>query len=396
VSIGFDLYLALSVAMFLEYAIWGAWAPVLAARLLGPLNFTGKQAGWIYATLPLACLYAPLVAGQIADSYVPIKWILAACQLLAGILLLVAANIRTFGALFLVMLLHATFYAATLPLVNAILFDQVKDAATQGLVFLWAPVAWALVGYFLTGWRWVFKTEKEGRDCLILAGILALVMAAACALLLPTNEPARTGEIPIVKALAKLGEFDFLLFVVVSIFAAGMMQFYFLGSARFMQDIGIAPKNVSGIMGIAQAVQALATFFLMGRFIEVLGHKWTLVIGLGCWLILYLAYLASRPVALVVAIQAFHGLAYVFFMIVGQIYANAVAGPEIISSMQALIFAATTGVGLFVGTQLAGWVMDRARTEAGFQWRQIWTVPAVILAICLLLLAVVFQGQVPR
>ena len=395
-SIGFDLYLALSVAMFLEYAIWGAWAPVLAARLLGPLNFTGKQAGWIYATLPLACLYAPLVAGQIADSYVPIKWILAACQLLAGILLLVAANIRTFGALFLVMLLHATFYAATLPLVNAILFDQVKDAATQGLVFLWAPVAWALVGYFLTGWRWVFKTEKEGRDCLILAGILALVMAAACALLLPTNEPARTGEIPIVKALAKLGEFDFLLFVVVSIFAAGMMQFYFLGSARFMQDIGIAPKNVSGIMGIAQAVQALATFFLMGRFIEVLGHKWTLVIGLGCWLILYLAYLASRPVALVVAIQAFHGLAYVFFMIVGQIYANAVAGPEIISSMQALIFAATTGVGLFVGTQLAGWVMDRARTEAGFQWRQIWTVPAVILAICLLLLAVVFQGQVPR
>jgi len=396
VSISFDVYLGLSVAMFLEYAIWGAWAPVLAARLLGPLNFTGKQAGWIYATLPLACLYAPLVAGQIADSYVPIKWILAACQLLAGILLLVAANIRTFGALFLVMLLHATFYAATLPLVNAILFDQVKDAATQGLVFLWAPVAWALVGYFLTGWRWVFKTEKEGRDCLILAGILALVMAAACALLLPTNEPARTGEIPIVKALAKLGEFDFLLFVVVSIFAAGMMQFYFLGSARFMQDIGIAPKNVSGIMGIAQAVQALATFFLMGRFIEVLGHKWTLVIGLGCWLILYLAYLASRPVALVVAIQAFHGLAYVFFMIVGQIYANAVAGPEIISSMQALIFAATTGVGLFVGTQLAGWVMDRARTEAGFQWRQIWTVPAVILAICLLLLAVVFQGQVPR
>ena len=395
-SISFDVYLGLSVAMFLEYAIWGAWAPVLAARLLGPLNFTGKQAGWIYATLPLACLYAPLVAGQIADSYVPIKWILAACQLLAGILLLVAANIRTFGALFLVMLLHATFYAATLPLVNAILFDQVKDAATQGLVFLWAPVAWALVGYFLTGWRWVFKTEKEGRDCLILAGILALVMAAACALLLPTNEPARTGEIPIVKALAKLGEFDFLLFVVVSIFAAGMMQFYFLGSARFMQDIGIAPKNVSGIMGIAQAVQALATFFLMGRFIEVLGHKWTLVIGLGCWLILYLAYLASRPVALVVAIQAFHGLAYVFFMIVGQIYANAVAGPEIISSMQALIFAATTGVGLFVGTQLAGWVMDRARTEAGFQWRQIWTVPAVILAICLLLLAVVFQGQVPR
>ena len=35
------LYLQLSAIMFLEYAIWGAWAPVLAARLLGPLKMSG-------------------------------------------------------------------------------------------------------------------------------------------------------------------------------------------------------------------------------------------------------------------------------------------------------------------------------------------------------------------
>jgi hypothetical protein len=32
------LYLQLSALMFLEYAVWGAWLPVLAARLLGPLR----------------------------------------------------------------------------------------------------------------------------------------------------------------------------------------------------------------------------------------------------------------------------------------------------------------------------------------------------------------------
>ena len=48
------LYFALSFAMFMEYAIWGAWFPVLAARLFGPLKMTGKQTGRIYATLPLA------------------------------------------------------------------------------------------------------------------------------------------------------------------------------------------------------------------------------------------------------------------------------------------------------------------------------------------------------
>ena len=29
-SIGSNIYIPLSVVMFLEYAIWGAWAPVLA------------------------------------------------------------------------------------------------------------------------------------------------------------------------------------------------------------------------------------------------------------------------------------------------------------------------------------------------------------------------------
>ena len=49
-----SVYIPVSLIMFFEYAIWGAWAPVLAARLLGPLKMTGKQTGWIYATLPLA------------------------------------------------------------------------------------------------------------------------------------------------------------------------------------------------------------------------------------------------------------------------------------------------------------------------------------------------------
>ena len=73
-------YIALSVAMFLQFAVWGAWAPVLAARLLGPLKMTGKQTGWIYATLPIACIISPLVAGWLADMYIDMKWILIVCH----------------------------------------------------------------------------------------------------------------------------------------------------------------------------------------------------------------------------------------------------------------------------------------------------------------------------
>ena len=66
---GCQLYLILSGMMFLEFAIWGAWSPVLATRLLGPLKMSGKQTGWIYGTIPLASIVSPLIAGQIADQW---------------------------------------------------------------------------------------------------------------------------------------------------------------------------------------------------------------------------------------------------------------------------------------------------------------------------------------
>ncbi len=68
------IYLSMSIMMFLEFAIWGAWSPVLAARLLGPLKMSGKQTGWIYGTIPLASIVAPLAAGLIADRWVSTEW----------------------------------------------------------------------------------------------------------------------------------------------------------------------------------------------------------------------------------------------------------------------------------------------------------------------------------
>lgn len=392
-SVDVGTYIRVSAVMFLEYAVWGAWAPVLAARLLGPMKMTGKQTGWIYATLPIACIVSPLISGLLADKYMNTEWVLAASHAIGAVLLFLAVRQQTFKGMFLVMLLYSLCYGATLPLVNAVLFAHVGDLATQGLVFIWAPIAWALVGYFLTGWRNVRGGEGDGSDCLMLAAVLSVLMAVAC-YLAPATPPKGTTEIPIVKAFGMLAQPDFLIFVVTSLVIAGLMQFYFLGSARFMTDMGIPGKNVPATMGIAQAAQAVATFFLLGTMLETLGFKWALTIGAGFWVLMYLIYVGTRPRWLIVVSQTFHGLAYVFFMIVGQIFAGKV-GPHIPASMQALIFAATTGVGLFLGTHLAGIVMDRYSVEGQFQWRKIWTVPLLIMAAGALVLATVFQAQVP-
>jgi nucleoside transporter len=385
------LYIKLSAVMALEFAVWGAWMPVLAARLLGPLKFSGKQTGWIYATLPLACIVSPLISGQLADRWLNAEWILAGAHLIGAALLLMAAVQTRFAALFVIMFLYSVFYAATLPLVNAALFANVTDAAWQGRVFMWAPIAWAIAGYFLTGWRWTFKTAEKGRDCLFLAAALSVIMAACC-LGLPATPPAGVGEAPIFKAMTMLQNTNFLVFMVVSLVAGGLMQFYFLGSARFMMDTGIPGRNVPAAMAIAQVVQALATYYLLNKFIGLFGFKWTLTIGAASWFLLYLVYVISKPRALIVLSQSLHGLAYVLFIIAGQIFANVASPPEIRSSVQALVFAATTGVGLFLGTQFAGIVMDVFKREDKFNWRAIFTVPAVIMLASIIALVVLFKG----
>jgi len=385
-------YFRLSALMFLEYAVWGAWMPVLAARLLGPLKMNGKQTGWIYATLPLATMIAPLLAGQLADRYLDTRWMLAACHAFGAVLLFMAARTRRFWPLFGVMLAYSMFYGATIPLVNSLMFSHLTEPDKQSPgIFIWAPVAWALVGYALTGWRNLRKGEGDGSDCLIFGGILSIAMTLVC-LVQPATPPSGAEGVPMLKAVSMLGDANFAVFILASLVVAGVMQFYFLGSAQYLQDIGVSQKNVPATMAIAQAAQAVATLFALGLFFTSLGPKWTLTLGAACWALLYLIYVIGRPKWLLVAGQMLHGFAYVFFMIAGQMYVNKVAPADIRGSAQGLIILVTSGIGLFLGTQLAGFMMDRSCVGGKFNWAKVYMVPFLCTAAGVLALAAVFRA----
>ena len=387
------LYLQLSALMFMEYAVWAAWMPVLAARLLGPLQMTGKQTGWIYATLPLASMISPLFAGQLADKYVDTGYILAFCHGIGIVLLFLAARTKKFAPLFGVMLAYSMLYGATIPLTNSLMFSHLTDAGSQAAgIFIWAPVAWTLIGVMLTGWRNLRKAEGDGSDCLKFAAVLSIIMTVVC-LLQPATPPKGGGaESPILQAIGLMSNPHFAVFIVVSMVVAGMMQFYFLGTARFLTDLGVSGKNIPAIMGIAQAAQALATLFLLGWLFneKVLGPKWTITIGAASWMVLYLIYVLKMPKIVVIVSQVFHGLAYVFFMIAGQMYVGKVAPKEIAGSAQALIILVTVGIGLFLGTQLAGVVMDRFSAGGKFNWSKVFLVPMLLTLAGVLALAIAF------
>lgn len=386
------VYMKLSAMMFMEYAVWGAWMPVLAARLMGPMQLTGKQTGWIYATLPLASIFSLPFSGFLADKYVDPKWILTFSHAIGTVLLILAARTSTFKPMFLIMLGYSMLYGATLPLVNLVMFRHLDEAKVSvGYIFIWAPVAWSLVGYILSGWRNLRKAEGDGSDCLKFAALLSVIMTVASCIQ-PVTPPESKEGIPMLQAFSLLSDVKFAIFIIVSMMVAGMMQFYFLGTARYLADIGASGKNVSAIMGIAQAAQALATLFLLAVLYQSpsFGPKWTLIIGAGSWALLYAIYCLKLPKQVVVIAQVFHGLAFVFFMIAGQMYANDYAPKGIGASAQSLIFWATNGVGLFLGTQIAGFSMDRFTSEGKVNWVKVFMVPLLITVFGVVALIVAF------
>ena len=62
----------------------------LDARAGGPAPWSaeddGKQTGWIYATLPLACIFAPLASGYLADKWLNAEWILLVSHAVGAVL----------------------------------------------------------------------------------------------------------------------------------------------------------------------------------------------------------------------------------------------------------------------------------------------------------------------
>ncbi len=382
------LFFQLSVMMSLQFAIWGAWAPVLAARLLGPLQLSGKQAGWVYATLPLACIFTPLVSGPLADRFIGADVLLGIAHLLGAVLMFVAARQTKFWPLFWSMLGFSACYAAALPLVNSVTFAQLGEVfpreevgpASAG-IFIWAPIAWAVSGYILTGWR-LLGGENEGRDCMNLAAILAAVMGVTCFFVVPYTPPAAVEDVPALQAFFQaftmLRDLNFSVFLVLSLVVAGLMQFYFLGPAPFMQGMGVSSRYVPGAMALAQLAQAVATLLLMGFLMREIGYRATLVVGAFAWLLLYQAYILGKPRTLIVIAQPLHGIAYVLFIIVGWAYGDALAPEGMLASVQALVFAATVGLGLFLFTLVAGATMERFSVDGKFQWEKVWTVAAVI------------------
>jgi nucleoside transporter len=390
----------LGAMMFLQYAIWGAWAPVLSAYLITDRGFSGTQVGWIYALLPLATIVSPFIGGQVADRTFASEKVIGVLAFTGGIVLLAASRVTDFGALAGLMLLYCLLYAPTLALTNSIAMINLRDSEAEfGRIRVWGTLGWIAAGLALTGWRWLAVdglAPTVAADTLLLAGVLSVVMGLQ-ALTLPHTPPRREGVRPwaFLESLKMLRDRDFAIFVGITFVVATELEFYYILTAPFLQSatIGVSAANVPAVMTIAQLAEIFVMAFGLSWALKRYGMRRTLAIGVVAWPLRYIVFAIGAPAWLVIAALALHGFCYVFFFVAAFIYVDKVAPPDVRASAQSLIAIIALGLGRFLGSLFAGAIRDVFTTAQGTDWRAVFLVPCALTLLCAAAFLLFFRGR---
>lgn len=392
------LVVRLSIMMFLQYAIWGAWAPALAEHLGANLGFGGQQQGAIYGCLWLACMLGPFVGGQLVDRWMPTQVFLGLAHLAGAVLLYFTAVQTQFWPMWGWMFGYSLLYAPTLALTNSICFHNLRDAERHfGRIRMWGTIGWIVVGVlvWLIRRQWHTETWADKSDLLLVAAAGSAVMGVFC-FLLPHTPPRKKSESPLafLEALSLLKDRNFLVFMAISFLVTTELQFYYVPTAPFLVDRGAAREGVTAIMTVAQIAEILVLLFLLHVSLKRFGVRKTMIIGILAWPLRYLLF--TIPVLnVIIASLTLHGFGYAFFFVASQIYVNMKAKDDMRASAQALLTFFTLGVGNYLGTLFTGACLDYFKNDAGAtNWTAFFWVPTGICVACALAFMLLFKDDV--
>jgi nucleoside transporter len=390
----------LGIMMFLEYAIWGAWAPVLSAYLDSSLHFSGLQIGFIMGLLPIATILAPMIGGQLADRHFPAQKVIAVLQLLGGVILILGAAVQSYSGLVWIMLVYCILYAPTLALTNSIAFMNLKNSEKDfGKIRVWGTIGWIAAGWALFGWRVLAKSASgialKG-DVLLLAGVFSLIMGLQ-SFSLPQTPPNKEAKKPwaFLEAFKMLKDRDLLIFVIICFVVATELQFYYILTSLFLTSpvVGVSQTSISLVMTIAQVAEIFVMAFLLPVVLPKFGIKKTMILGLLAWPLRYIIFVIGTPAWLVIASLSLHGFCYVFFFVAAYTYIDMIAPADIRASAQSLIAVVILGIGNFVGSNFSGWIKDLFTRNDVTNWRNVFWVPTALTLLCAVAFVFLFRER---
>jgi len=388
----------LSLMMFLNYLIWGAWYVTLGTYLTATLKFTGAQAGTVFGATALSCMISPFFVGIIADRFFAAERVLAFLHLLGAALLYYVTRVSSFGTVYAVMLAYCLCFFPTLALTNSLTLRQLTNASREfPFIRVFASIGWIVAGQTI-GWMGV---ETSATPFLLAAGASALM--GLYSLTLPHTPPDNQGQ-PVaarnilgLDALVMLKEPSFRVFVVASILACIPLTFYFSFTNAYLNDLGV--RNAAAKMTLGQASE-VGVMLLMPIVFRRLRLKTILLLGLLAWTVRYGLLAAGNAAGgmwMFYLAILLHGVCFSFFFVTGQLYTDQEAPPNLRGAAQGLLTFLTYGVGMFVGSILSGGAVDLFTTRTGSvvtrHWSGFWISSAAGAFAISLFVAIFFQSE---
>jgi len=393
--------LKLSLLMFLQYFVWGAWYVTMGTWLGETLHFSGEQIGLAAGSTALAAMISPFFVGMVADRFMAAERILAALHIVGGVVLFAASTQTTFGAFYGIILVYTLCYMPTLALSNSLSFRQMSDPGREfPPIRVLGTIGWIVAGLMIG----TLGLEATGVP-LRIAGGASILLGLFCFVLphtppLPRAAAKRTtwGGIIGLDALKLMGERSFAVFVLGSFLVCIPLQFYYAFANLFLNELNVS--NAAGKMTMGQ-MSEIFFMLVMPWFFRRLGVKWMLLVGMAAWTARYAFFAFGTHSDLVWMLYAgilLHGICYDFFFVTGQIYVDRKAPPDLRAAAQGFIAFVTLGVGMFIGSWVSGRVVDAYRVgTGGHDWHGIWLVPSAGAAIVLVLFALFFRaGETDR
>ncbi len=392
------LLIRLAAMMFLEYAIWGSWNVTLNTYLTSTLHFTGTQAGAVFGTTAIGALVSPFFVGLVADRFFATERVLAVLYALGALAMIGATQVTSFGGVYAMLLVFCLLFFPTVALTNSITMQQIADPGRDfPPIRTMGTVGWIVIGLVVGS----LGIEATSRPFLIAAGLCA-VMCLLCLTMLPHTPPRARGQAVTARAimgldaLAMMKDRSFLVFVVASVLACIPLTFYYSFTNLYLNEAGVV--NAAGKMTLGQTAEVFL-LLAMPLVFRIASVRTVLLAGLAAWAVRYLLLAwgdAGAGMWMFYVAILLHGICYDFFFVTGQLYTDQVAPPHLRSTAQGFITLATYGLGMLVGSFLAGGILDHFSTVSGEvvtrDWPSFWISSAAMSAAILLFVAVFFRA----
>ena len=339
----------LSVMMFLQFFVWGAWFATLGLCLGS--NGLGSFSGGAYGSAPLGAMIAPLFLGLIADRFFPSEKVFGVLFLIGGAMLLMIPSVAASGngqMMVWLMIGNMLCFMPSLGLANTIAFTNV-DHLTFPKVRVWGTIGWIVAGLVvgILGWSAKFEMFYIAGGASLLLGIYGFFLPHTPA---PSKgQPVNMRALLMVDAFSLLKRPAFFVFVICSMLICVPLAYYYGVTSNYLQNTGFLQP--SSTMTIGQ-MSEIIFMLLIPFFFRKLGVKWMILIGMLAWVVRYVlfAYGAPDQVTWMIFLGvALHGICYDFFFVTGFMYTDKEADPSIRSQAQSMLVFFTQGVGMYIG-----------------------------------------------